>query len=86
MSSMSPAASPGWMRPDDVMKMRKMKAKKRALSARMNTSLPLQISLTKSSQKNTNVISHGIKRKNPFRLVKINQYLFNYFSTIGSLT
>ncbi|XP_076054798.1 humpty dumpty [Oratosquilla oratoria] len=57
--------SPGWLRPDAVMKMRKLKAKRRALQARMSNSSPLQIAIPKPLAGLTSQPS--VKRKNPFK-------------------
>ena len=75
----SPAPSPGWMRPEEVMKMRKLKAKRQALNARMSTTAPLQIFAPKKGSTDKSS-SCGIKRKNPFRYI-----LFIYFYFIDIL-
>ncbi|XP_042220089.1 protein downstream neighbor of son homolog isoform X2 [Homarus americanus] len=62
-----PAASPGWIRPGDVMRVRKLKAKSRALQARMKSSAaPLQILAPVNGQYSA-ANSHSLKRRNPFR-------------------
>ncbi|KAK4299987.1 hypothetical protein Pmani_027781 [Petrolisthes manimaculis] len=66
MSGDMTAASPGWIRPGDVMRVRKMKAKRRALQARMVTSAsPLQILTPTLTSINSN--EQDTKRRNPFR-------------------
>lgn len=62
---MNSAISPAWKRPDEVMKLHRLKQKKRALQARMNkTDLP-QVDV----ESYFNIGSEAVpqKRKNPFR-------------------
>jgi hypothetical protein len=63
--SMNSAISPAWKRPDEVMKLHRLKQKKRALQARMNkTDLP-QV----EGESYFNIGSEAVsqKRNNPFR-------------------
>lgn len=63
----SPVASPGWIRPDDVMRVRKLKAKRRALQARMiSSTTSMQILAPVRSQASA-IDGHSVKRRNPFR-------------------
>jgi hypothetical protein len=63
--SVDGALSPTWKRPDEVMKLHRLKQKKRALQARMNkTDLP-QIVGKSFFNVGSEVVSE--KRKNPFR-------------------
>lgn len=63
----SPVASPGWIRPDDVMRVRKLKAKRQALQARMISSATSpQVSAPAFGQGSV-LDGRDVKRRNPFR-------------------
>ncbi|XP_068219701.1 protein downstream neighbor of son homolog [Palaemon carinicauda] len=67
MNSDSSAKSPAWIRPEDVMRVRKLKAKRKALQARMISSTnTLQILAPVHGQVNDS-LSQGVKRRNPFK-------------------
>nr|XP_053631913.1 protein downstream neighbor of son homolog [Cherax quadricarinatus] len=60
-------ASPGWIRPGDVMRVRKLKVKRKALQARMISSAsPLQILAPVNGQYSVSN-GQGLKRRNPFK-------------------
>nr|XP_045603557.1 protein downstream neighbor of son homolog isoform X1 [Procambarus clarkii] len=60
-------ASPGWIRPDDVMRVRKLKVRRKALQARMiSSSAPLQTLAPVNGNINASN-GHGLKRRNPFK-------------------
>ncbi|XP_064095044.1 protein downstream neighbor of son homolog isoform X1 [Macrobrachium nipponense] len=67
MNRDSSAKSPAWIRPEDVMKVRKLKAKRKALQARMISSTnTLQILAPVHGQTNDS-LGQGVKRRNPFK-------------------
>lgn len=63
--SMKIAVSPAWKRPDEVMKLHRLKQKKRALQARMNKTDTSQVEEKCFFSAGSKEISE--KRKNPFR-------------------
>lgn len=62
--SMKSGVSPVWKRPDEVMKLHRLKQKKRALQARMNKTDTLQVEEKYCFNTGSKAISQ--KRKNPF--------------------
>ncbi|KAK7067345.1 hypothetical protein SK128_010309 [Halocaridina rubra] len=67
MSADTSVKSPAWIRPEDVMRVRKIKAKKKALQARMiSSTTSLRILAPTHSQANVS-LGQDIKRRNPFR-------------------
>lgn len=62
-SSLNALTPEKWKRPDEVMKLHRLRLKKKALQARMNRTEGSPL----SSQLNTSVDSISAKRKNPFR-------------------
>jgi hypothetical protein len=63
--SLDSAMSPAWKRPDEVMKLHRLKQKKRSLQARMNkTDIP---QVERESYFNIGKEAVTQKRKNPFR-------------------
>lgn len=66
MDAQSSPTSPGWIKPGDVMRVRKLKAKRKALQARMSALTPLQI-LAPAKGLSDTPEGRGIKRRNPFK-------------------
>lgn len=62
--SVKSAVSPAWKRPDEVMKLHRLKQKKRALQARMNKTDTSQVEGKCFFNTGSKAISQ--KRKNPF--------------------
>ncbi|XP_037793098.1 protein downstream neighbor of son homolog [Penaeus monodon] len=66
MDAQPSPTSPGWIKPGDVMRVRKLKAKRKALQARMSALTPLQI-LAPAKGLSDATEGRGIKRRNPFK-------------------